>query len=92
MASDILIDAKAVERVFRENEICFTGCTPVGDAIADEDNGIVSLPVRLDKCLLACSTETTFLVGVGERDLDPFFLLKIGMVGVERDVREMVNL
>ncbi len=91
MAGDILIDAIGVEGVFGEDEVCLTGCTPVGDTIANEEDGIVCFPVDLDEPLFASPAEAAFLIGIGKRDVHAIPFTKMSTVGIEGDFREMVN-
>ncbi len=91
MACDILIDAISIENIFGEDKICLTGRTPVGDTIANDEDGIVSFSVDLDKTLFASSTEAAPLIGVRERNIHPFSFKKMTAVGIEGDFREMVS-
>jgi hypothetical protein len=91
MAGDFLVDAIRVEEVFGEDKVRFTGCTPVRNAISDEEDGIIFLPMHLDKLLFTSSTEAAFLVEVGERNPPAIFFVKISMVSVERDFGKMMN-
>jgi hypothetical protein len=91
MAGDLLVDAIRVEEVFGEDKVCFTGRTPVRDAVSDEEDRIIFSPMNLDELLFTSSAEAAFLVEIWERNPPAISFVKISMVGIERDFGEMMN-
>jgi hypothetical protein len=86
VTGNILIDAIGVERIFGKDEVCLMGCTPVGEAITNEKNGIIFFPVDLDEPLFASAAEATFVIGVGERNIHLFTPQKMSAVRIEGDL------
>src|SRR3990172_6704940 len=71
MAGNILADAKRVEGIFGKDKIGFPGGAAVGDTIANEEDGVIIFPVRLDEPLFAGSATSARLIKMGENDVHP---------------------
>jgi hypothetical protein len=91
VAGDVLIDAVRVEEVFGKDEIRFTGRTPVGETISDEEDPFIFFAVIPNDLLLAGAAKTAFLADIGKGDICPSVTQKMGGVGIERNFREVMG-
>jgi hypothetical protein len=74
-----------------KNEIGFLSRAPVGETVTDEKNGIIFFSVVLDEFPFASSAKTALLLEVREGNVYSAPLPEMGAVGIERDLREVMN-
>ncbi len=62
MAGDILLDTIRVEGILGKDEVCFLRCTPIGETVPYEKDGIVFSPTDLDEFLFTGAAETALFL------------------------------
>jgi hypothetical protein len=74
-----------------KDEICFLSPTPVGKPVTDEKDGIIFFSVVLNEFLFASPAKAALPREVREGNVYPSPLPEMGAVGIEGDLREVMN-